>query len=181
MLGLRRGTVRLQPHDPEWLEAATEIRSQIGDASGLPPDRIQHIGSTAVPGLPAKPILDIDLGLLDSDDHKQIVLALVSNGFIDRGYKSEGIGHLLVRESKPEVRTVHVHVVRYNSPGWRRDLAFRDALRRHPSLRERYANLKIDLAERFPTDRTAYRRRKNAFFEILPDSGIESAPKRGSP
>ncbi len=104
MLGLRRHTVRLRPHDPAWADRAREVIGQIAEASGLPEHRIQHVGSTSVPGLPAKPILDIDLGIVTVDDI-DIVRRLVHVGFIDRRDGEGGIGRLLVWERRVELST----------------------------------------------------------------------------
>jgi GrpB-like predicted nucleotidyltransferase (UPF0157 family) len=62
-LGITRGTVHLSDHDPRWASIGVVTVSQIADATDTPADRIQHVGSTSVPGLPAKPILDIVLGM----------------------------------------------------------------------------------------------------------------------
>ena len=174
MLGLRRGTVRLDPHHPGWADRFSEVKAGLLEATGLPAERIEHVGSTAVPDLPAKPILDVDLGMREADDLEALVARLVEIGFIDRGTGEGGIGRLLVRESAPEVRTVHVHLIPHGSSWWRSDLAFRDALREHPRLRERYARLKADLTRRYPEDRKAYRNAKAPFIrEALRNLGLE--------
>ncbi len=164
MLGLRRRTVRLRPHDPAWLDRAREVIGQIAEATGFPEHRIQHVGSTSVPDLPAKPILDIDLGIVTVDDIEDIVRRLVRAGFIDRGDGEGGIGRLLVWETAPDIRTIHVHITPFESDWWRQDLAFRDALRTDSVLRQRYADVKSDLAHRFPADRKSYREAKNGFI-----------------
>ena len=105
MLGLRRHTVRLRPHDPAWADRAREVIGQIAEATGLPEHRIQHVGSTSVPGLPAKPILEIDLGIVTVDDIGDIVRCLVRVGFIDRRDGEGGIGRLLVWEGRVELST----------------------------------------------------------------------------
>ncbi len=164
MLGLRRHTVRLRPHDPAWADRSREVIGQIAEVSGLPEHRIQHVGSTSVPGLSAKPILDIDVGIVTVDDIEDIVMRLVRVGFIDRGDGQGGIGRLLVWETAPDIRTIHVHITPFDSDWWRQDLAFRDALRADSVLRQRYADFKSDLAHRFPADRKSYREAKNVFI-----------------
>lgn len=164
MLGLKRQTVRLHPHDPDWIARAVQEIKRITAATGLTRERVQHVGSTAVPGLPAKPILDIDIGLLAKEDVEEIVSKLVALGFIDRGRREGGIGRLLVWEISPDVRTIHIHVIPLDSVWWKRDLAFRDALRDGQELRERYADLKTELASRHGSNRAEYRHQKNPFI-----------------
>lgn len=182
MLGLRRRTVRLEPHDPAWADRSREVIGQIARATGLPETRIQHVGSTSVPDLPAKPILDIDVGIVTAGDIENIVMRLVRVGFIDRGDGEGGTGRLLVWESAPDIRTIHVHITPYDSDWWRQDLAFRDALRSDSDLRQRYATVKSELAQRFPTDRNSYRAAKNSFIraalEVVMASGELRGPNR---
>jgi GrpB-like predicted nucleotidyltransferase (UPF0157 family) len=164
MLGLQRHIVVLQPYDPAWMAQAVEEIQRIANATGLPHARIQHVGSTSVPGLVAKPILDINIGLLDDEDPEVIVATLIRLGFIDRGDRGGGIGRLIVWEIAPEVRAVHVHIVPFDSIGWKQDLAFRDALRNDTELREAYAALKTQLASQHRSSRADYRHGKDPFI-----------------
>lgn len=169
VLGLRRHTVRLVPHDPRWAEAFRNAADQIVAATGVRSERIHHIGSTAVPELPAKPILDIALGMADSEDEDDLAAALVRVGYVDRGDGGDAIGRLLVWESAPEVRTIHVHILRDRSIWVRRHLAFREALRTSPELRRRYAHVKTELAERFLSDRESYTAGKEPVIQDILD------------
>ena len=166
-LGIRRGTVHLTEHDPRWASVGAATVSEIADATGIPRDRVQHVGSTSVPGLTAKPILDIVLGVSDADSIDAVAGDLVSLGYLDRGGSggaSSSIGRLIVRESLPDVRTVHVHIVEHGTDAWGDYVEFRDALRSDLSLRDQYAEVKRKLARDFPEDRTSYRHAKNAFI-----------------
>ncbi len=171
-LGLRRHTVELRPHDPAWGPEGRKVIDQISQTTGVPSGRIEHVGSTAVPDLVAKPILDIDVGTLADGEAEQIADRLVEIGYLDRGQKDGGIGRLLVWESAPNIRTIHVHVVPHDSESWRRDVAFRDALKSDADLRLRYGNLKSEIASLHPESRRSYRRAKNPFILMhfgLPD------------
>jgi GrpB-like predicted nucleotidyltransferase (UPF0157 family) len=143
-LGLRQATLALAPHDPAWAGAfdaeAARIRAALPDAAF----EIDHIGSTAVPGLPAKPILDIAMRA-GADDEPRIADGLVALGYIDRGLRS---GRLFIRLRDGDVRTHNLHLYRPDDPDCRDQIAFRDALRADPNLRDRYAVLKQDLASR---------------------------------
>ena len=156
--------MRLAEHDPDWVHQFQRAAALIVAATGIPEERVQHVGSTSVPDLIAKPILDINVGILPSDDVEVVVARLVELGYIDRGEGEGGIGRLLVWESAPDVRTTHVHLQPFDSRWWRGDLQFRDALRADTELRRRYARLKSELAQQFADDRRAYRHAKNDFF-----------------
>jgi GrpB-like predicted nucleotidyltransferase (UPF0157 family) len=170
-LGLRRGIVRLAEHDPQWPIAYAAAAAEIRSATGIPANRIEHVGSTAVPDVPAKPILDIVVGVDDPEDIEPIVMHLVRIGYIDRGAGEGSVGRLLVRESSPNVRTIHVHIVGYGTEDWKDYVVFRDMLRAQPAARMRYAEVKRTLAERFADDRESYRSAKDEYLrKILEDS-----------
>ena len=187
-LGLKRGKVVLVDHDPQWLVAGAAAASEISEATELPANRIQHVGSTSVTGLPAKPILDVVVGIVEPGSEDFVAAQLVSIGYIDKGSGRGSIGRLLQRESSPEIRTMHIHVVEYGTEAWSNYVEFRDALRNDPGLRDRYAETKRRLADRFPNDRRAYRTTKDAFIrsalDALPtdrmDGGAEEASRRAS-
>ena len=165
MIGLRRHTVLVVEHQPEWGELfhaeSTMLKQLISDKV----TDIQHVGSTAVPGLRAKPIVDIAAALRSRDDLPAIVAQLTRYGYQDRGDGGNDGGYLLVKDIEPEVRAVHLHLVESSDVQWCEYLAFRDALRSDSSLREQYAALKSDLASRYPTDRKAYTAGKHGFIQ----------------
>jgi GrpB-like predicted nucleotidyltransferase (UPF0157 family) len=153
-LGLESGTVRVVPYDPAWpaLFAAEAARIEAALGPGLPL-ALEHMGSTAVPGLAAKPILDLLGGYPPGAPVAPYVDALVGAGYMHRG--EQGIpGREFFRRGEP--RAYHLHLVVEGSTVWREQLAFRDALRRDPALRDAYAALKLALAGRFPRDRESY-------------------------
>ncbi len=177
VLGLRKGTVRLAEHDRRWTFVYALIASEISRVTGIRDERIQHVGSTSVEGLAAKPTLDIVVGVDDRKSVDSVAEHLVETGFIDRGPGEGSIGHLLVRESAPGVRIVHIHIVGYGTQDWRNCVDFRDGLRNDPLARDQYADVKRTLALRFSDDRKSYRSAKDAFIrktlQMLSDSGPE--------
>ena len=164
MLGLATTTVQLAAHSPAWLNEGRRISAWLVEITGLPPARIQHVGSTAVSDLTAKPILDLDLGFGPTEDSNELVATLIGAGFIDEGKGAAGIVRLLVWESDLQIRTIHLHVMKHASIRWECDIAFRNALRTDDVLHERYSKLKAKLAERFPSNRKAYREGKATFI-----------------
>ena len=143
-LGLRQATLALAPHDLAWAGAfdaeAARIRAALPDVAF----EIDHIGSTAVPGLPAKPILDIAMRA-GAGDEPRIAGGLLALGYIDRGHRS---GRLFIRLRNSDMRTHNLHLYRPDDSDCRDQIAFRDALRADPDLRDRYAALKQDLVSR---------------------------------
>jgi GrpB-like predicted nucleotidyltransferase (UPF0157 family) len=125
------------------------------------------VGSTAVPDLDAKPILDIALALPSTEDVPRLQRPLGEPGYGYRGDAGGEGGHLFVKESAPAIRTHHLHVVAVDDPQWRERLLVRDKLRADEALRARYAELKKALQERFGEDRRGYTEAKNEFIRGL--------------
>jgi GrpB-like predicted nucleotidyltransferase (UPF0157 family) len=163
MLGLKKGTVRVVSYRPDWSNLFEQERRLLQRHIGHLALDIQHVGSTAVPGLDAKPTLDIAVAVASASVIPQVVRRLGHAGYVDRGDKGKDGGRLFVKESASEVRTHHVHVVTIDDPQWREYLLFRDALKNDEALRARYAAFKRALRERYPEDRSAYTAAKRTF------------------
>jgi GrpB-like predicted nucleotidyltransferase (UPF0157 family) len=114
------------------------------------PDRgdVQHIGSTAIADLPAKPVLDIAIAIRTRDVIPTVVDRLQQRGYIDREDAGSEGGYLLVKESEPDVRTIHLHVAEATDGQWQNCITCREILRHNPDIRRRYAELKQALADR---------------------------------
>lgn len=158
MLGVEQGTVRLEEYDPRWPAWAAAEQARLQDALGALVAQIAHIGSTAVPGLPAKPILDLAL-VVESADR----LPALAVGMAGLGYRAWGEHGLPGRQffSRGEPVTHHVHAVAAGSPHWAVWLRFRDRLRADAADRTAYAACKRRLAQAHPADRQAYTRGKD--------------------
>ena len=168
-LGLTRGEVSLTPSDPAWPAAYEQLASKLRAALSDSAIAVEHVGSTAVPGLPAKPILDVALGMRPGVDPDTVVEALTSLGFIYRGAaeEDEGLDLMFGWEDTPRHRVVNLHVATYGGRRWREWVVFRDRLRADDRARDAYAALKADLARRFPNDRQAYIAGKDAFVASI--------------
>ncbi len=127
---------------------------------------VEHIGSTAIPGLPAKPILDIMPGLVAYQDGLKTIEPLEQLGyeyFGDNGIPGRYYFRLLF-----EQRTVvHIHMFEIGTGNWLRHLIFRDYLRANPAIAAQYAELKKELAVRFRNDREAYTDAKSEFINSV--------------
>jgi GrpB-like predicted nucleotidyltransferase (UPF0157 family) len=165
-LGLESGRVRVVPYGEAWpaLYAAEAARLAPFLASAGVSVVLEHTGSTAVPGLAAKPIIDILAGLAHDTERAPTIVALQGAGYVHRG-EQEIPGRDFFRRGDP--RQYHVHLTRIGSTFWRDHLAFRDWLRTHPDVAAAYMALKTQLARQYPTDREAYIRGKTAFVESV--------------
>lgn len=166
-LGLESGIVRLVPYDPAWVDlfAAEAERLQKFFTDARLVVLLEHTGSTAIPDLPAKPVLDILAGYPAGAPVADYIDALMRADYVHRG--EQGIpGREFFRRGNP--RSYHLHLTAVDSPFWRDHLTFRDRLRADKSLRDAYAAVKHELAARFPLDREAYIEGKAPFVkEIL--------------
>ena len=164
-VGLRKGDVELRAYDPAWLRLGKQERRRVAHALRNVALAVEHVGSTSVPGLWAKPIIDIAVALPDDGTSRASAIRerMTTVGYIDRGIAVDGGGWLFVRELAPDVRAAHVHLVAAENPEWNRYLIFREALRADQDLRNRYAGLKRQLAKQYPNDRLAYTNAKTDF------------------
>lgn len=170
-LGLHHGTSRVVPYRPAWARCFEEERKRLQTALGGRP--CEHVGSTSVVGLCAKPILDLAVGLRGNEAPPRA--ALEALGYLYLGDGGDEGGHLFVLESRPGVRTHHLHAVTLDGPQWRSYLRFRARLREDPEARERYATEKRALAARYPGDRPAYTESKGpTILEIIASSHTDS-------
>ena len=162
-LGLDSGTVRVVPYNPSWPTLFVAEVQRLREA--LPSNlliALEHTGSTAVPGLAAKPILDLLGGYPRGTLVEQYIAALVRAGYSYRG--EQGIpGRYFFRRGEP--RAYHLHLVEQDGTFWREHITFRDSLRADVWLRDEYAALKLNLARRYPRDREAYIEGKAAFVQ----------------
>jgi len=152
-------------YNPNWPEAFQSLRKRIADALGDMAAAIEHVGSTAVPGLAAKPIIDIDVLLASETMLAAAIERLASLGYIHRGNLGvpEREAFFAPANSPPH----HLYVCPPCSAEFRRHVAFRDYLRAHPEDAKSYGDLKRALAERYREDRSAYNTAKTEFVAEL--------------
>ena len=164
-IGLRRGIVQLHAYDPAWAEAfraEAELLSQHVSEAELPALLFEHIGSTAVAGLEAKPIIDLMAGHQPGIDLRAYIETLEDAGYESRGPQGVPEREFFVRGPEHH-RTHHLNLVPFDGKFWRDHLRFRDRLRDEPAVRAAYAALKQQLAAAHPDDRGAYTAGKAGF------------------
>jgi GrpB-like predicted nucleotidyltransferase (UPF0157 family) len=163
MIGLKRGTVRLVSSSEKWRLIFEEEKRILEERLGDSAADVEHIGSTAIPGILAKPIIDIDLGVRKPEDFQKLMKLLADLGYEWREDSSER-NHLLFAKGPEENRTHYLHAVEYGGTVWRHDLLFRDYLRKHPGRAAQYAKLKEMLAGTYRDDRGSYTSGKRDFI-----------------
>lgn len=164
MIGLKRGTVELYPHDPQWDLCAAQTIETLKMIFGPVACDIRHVGSTAIPAIKAKPIIDIAVGVRHLED----VLPLIESMRI-HGFHQKDVGHdrqvfFSAGDFEHDIRTHHIHVVEYEGMEWRNYLNYTAYLNTHPSIAKQYEMLKEALVAQHANDRTAYTDGKASFI-----------------
>lgn len=161
-----RDEVSVVDDDPSWRARFMAERDSIVDAprAVAPPlALIEHVGSTAVPGLAAKPIIDIMVAREGPPEREQVSASLARIGY-EHVPKPESTENSFFRHGETLDTTIHPHITIVESPFGLRMLRFRDALRASPRLAADSEVFKRQLAERFPHDRPSYTRAKGPFI-----------------
>lgn len=161
------GPIVVRDYDPEWPEAFERERVALADVLGPLVTAIEHVGSTAVPGLAAKPIIDLLVGVRSlADVRSGAVQPLHSLGYAYvPEYAAWLPGELFFRKAVHGPWTHHAHVMEPANPRWRDLLLFRDHLRRDPDVARAYGELKKRLARKFGEDIAAFREAKGPFVQ----------------
>lgn len=158
--------VIVEPYDPAWPAKFEAERKELATVlARWLAGPIEHIGSTAVPGLPAKPVIDIMGAVRDLSSSKPAIEALLPLRYCYFDYKAD-VMHWFCKPSDVE-RTHHLHLVPFESQLWHERLAFRDYLRSDETTRWAYRKLKFRLASEFRDDREAYTDAKTDFIQSV--------------
>jgi GrpB-like predicted nucleotidyltransferase (UPF0157 family) len=168
--------VEIVPYDPAWPHLYEVWRARLDTAIGAAAERIEHVGSTSVPGLPAKPIVDIQVSVGELSKEVRYVPACESLGLQLRGSDDE---HRYLQPSPDRPREVHVHVCPSGGRWERIHLLFRDFLRSDARARDSYAEMKHRQAETWKDDRWAYTESKTDLILQLMDRAEEWASRVG--
>jgi GrpB-like predicted nucleotidyltransferase (UPF0157 family) len=160
--GIEKREIVIAEHDPRWGEKFAAHAKIIRDALGGAALRIEHIGSTSVAGLSAKPIVDILLVVKNSGDESSYLPRMEGAGYVLRVREPEFYEHRMFRTVQKDV---HIHVFSPGSPEIERYLTFRDRLRRNDGERRLYEQTKRELASRPWPDMNAYAAAKSEVVE----------------
>lgn len=175
MIGLKKGTVQLVPHNPQWYSLYEQEKALLTKTLANHVLGIEHIGSTAIPDISAKPILDISVGIKDIDNFliiQKSAKKLEVIGYEWRKQNSEPDHHIFAKGPE-EKRIVYLHLIAYDGEIWTNDLLFRNYLQQNLQVRLQYERLKKKLAEQYPNERDKYTKGKRKFItSILEEAKI---------
>ena len=164
MLGLKHNQNIIVDYDPEWPILFEQEKNRLQSIRLDVVRGIEHFGSTSVPGLRAKPILDILIGILPLNEWSQYKQPLESLGY-DYAENAGVPGHYIFGRGRDSSERTHlIHIVEFDGESWRFNLAFRDALRANRNLREEYLIAKETASKLAPEGRAKYNELKHAFF-----------------
>ena len=159
-------TIHLELYDPEWSDKFQREKGLIEDTLGSwIQGGVHHVGSTAVKGLSAKPIVDIMVGIENLEKAKECTPLLESIQYNYSPYKPQQM--LWFCKPSPAHREFHLYLMESTHPEWTARLAFRDYLINHSDIAQEYVLLKTKLAKEFIDDREAYTQGKNDFIKSI--------------
>lgn len=155
------------PYDAQWERDFLRIKDELDEAVGQLAMGIEHVGSTSVRGLSAKPIIDIDVIIKDRAALEEVVTALGKIGYRHEGNLGIAGREAFKYEGKEHLRKHHLYVCPADSPELKRHIAFRDYLRTHPDAVREYSRIKEEGAQQFPDDIERYIDHKSPFIERI--------------
>lgn len=159
--------VEVVPHNPKWRDAFEVESKYITDVLGGSCVAIHHIGSTAIPGIYAKPIIDMLVEVQDITKVDEQNSGMKSLGYEVMGEYGIPGRRYFRKDSKEGVRTHHIHIFEVGSPQIARHLAFRDYMIAHPEAAQKYSELKRDLAGKYPYSIDEYMDGKDSFIKQI--------------
>jgi len=165
MYGMKRDELRLLPHDPAWKDDFDAERNRIADALGDASVRIEHVGSTSIPTVHAKPILDIAV-LCGEKGVEPVARCLVGLGYEYRGRFDDEAGHYYAVLDGGGVRLCQAHIFTEATADWHSKLTFRDVLRKNLELAREYDGYKLELAG-VAADKTEYAEIKSRWLDAF--------------
>lgn len=172
MVGLRRGTVELKEQKEEWKQEYEREVSRLKSIIGDKVNDFEHIGSTAIEGIKAKPVIDM-IAVVDLEKSDEIVRILEENGYEHRPNGDLGDRIFLAKGSEDN-RTHYLSLTEKGSEFYKRTTSFRDYLNSHPEAAKKYSQMKEDLAEKYSDNRDKYTEEKTEFIEKI----VEKAQKK---
>jgi GrpB-like predicted nucleotidyltransferase (UPF0157 family) len=163
-VGVHRGKVRLEPYDPSWVEEYEKEKKRLGailDKSNIL--AIHHVGSTSIPGIVAKPLIDILIVVRSTKKAREWIPLLESHG----GYhlREDIPDHLMLAKGPEENRTIHLHIGEWEEDYINTTVLFRDYLVNQPQAAAEYEKLKKMLAVKYANDRKSYSAQKVSFVQ----------------
>jgi len=165
MSGLERGLVKLEPYDYNWLILFDKERELLSSQLKGLIINMEHVGSTSIEGLLAKPIIDIAIGVSSLDKVIKIREKVKGIGYLEVPVSIDG-KHVFAKNKENKI-THFLHIMIYNQDLWRDQISFRDYLRSFPDAKMEYVKLKEELANKYPNDVVSYTNEKKEFVNNI--------------
>jgi GrpB-like predicted nucleotidyltransferase (UPF0157 family) len=176
-----KAPVVIVPWNPEWPREFEQERGRLEETFASMNAVVEHIGSTAVPGLAAKPVIDIMVGVTALSEAEARIDSLRALGYeYVPAYEAQLPQRRYFRKPLATPRTHHLHCVVQGSSFWQDQLAFRDYLRAYPAAAQAYATLKLNLALQYAADREAYSEGKSEFIISILNHARTGTPFRAA-
>ena len=170
--------LELSLHDPQWAVRYEALANDIRRAVGKQLAGLEHVGSTAVPGLVAKPIIDLAAAVASVAAADACVAPLTKRGWTYRGLHGDDPSRRYYVREEGERRVAHLHLWILPAAGWTEQLYFRDRLRADAALRDAYAREKLRLIVAVAGDRLAYSEAKTSFIRTALGVPATASPAR---
>ncbi len=174
LLGLKRGLLELTDHDPDWETNAADTIKRLWGILGPAAIDIQHVGSSAIRHIKAKPVIDIAVSVLNFEDVLMLSPDLEKEGFVFRGWEGNEerqpvfqCGEYIPEENAMGILTHYIHIVLSDNQQWHNYINFRDYMNAFPTVALEYEALKVRLAEDFRTDYSSYHHGKQNYISEM--------------
>lgn len=164
MIGLTTDIVELHPYNPEWKEDFNKEKEHLLSMLNGYNVIIEHVGSTSIEGCPAKPVIDIFIGVESLEYAEKLKPLFIEHGYI---FKINVPNEVYFKKRNNGLTTHHIHIANINGEVWDNQILFRNYMRSHPEKLQEYIKLKTELALLYPKDRDLYSAGKNDFIESI--------------
>ena len=159
--------MQLEPHDKQWDEAAIQTIKTLKSILGDDAVDLQHIGSTAIPAIKAKPIIDIAVGVTDFEKIMSYNEQLQKDGIFYRGSDVEDQSLYGMGDRDKDIRPHHIHIVKWNGTEWKNYIHFRDYLNDNENMALQYQRVKEELESKYADNRGLYTKGKKDIRDII--------------
>jgi len=166
-IGLKRGIVKLVSYNKSWPKHFEEEKEKLENVFGEFALSIEHVGSTAIPNIKAKPIIDILIGGVGEPEEVYGFLEKLKETGYEYSIKGSNKNKQMFAKGPESNRTHYLHVTKLNSDTYKNDICFRDCLRGDREIALEYETLKVNLAKKYTNDRKSYTEGKEKFIESV--------------
>lgn len=164
MIGLEKQKVQLLAHHESWAAFYIQESKKLLEIMNKDIVGIQHVGSSAIPELASKPVIDILVGLKQLEQGEKYIVTLQDIGYVYKGHMGKS-NRYFFSKYKLKKNTFNLHLTEFGDLNWNKMIRFRDLLLTNRQIREKYNRLKLELSEKYPKDRNQYTQEKAVFIE----------------